>query len=620
MSIIWRDKFTFQFIIACLMGRVKSPQTFAAVMAEKYDLSIKSGYAIAGLPPIPFPSGKVDLLRIAILIGMLELVLLLIRLFIRAKKGSWDEHERIQGELAKKVEEFNGELSKLKDNYSDNIKDLSNVLSEDQGTAGDVGVTLLGDKDSGYFASVSEDKNDKCAKSFTVPLPFMSPDEFNNLQTELASGGPPPQLLKDEIKDSVLKVFDLNSSLIDTFNENAKRSLSEDISKVEDEKQKERMRIIPIIKRFVLNFAKKVNIFMILLMLPKIIKGMIRALTIPVTYHTAKIKDIKKQMTALSSASKTATGGATGGATGAITQSQAMSHQSIIADILNKNLRLASLDLARSKELLYSAPAKMKAVFKINPIKFFNFPFPSVPQVVLPALNFIKKRQNELAKTRSKVLEKRGALKGDQKKIDNVKALVDKAKAEAKQNPQSGIPTSPGKEPLLADVRHALEGILKCTQIPDKDKQMIIDSPDNLDAESLLDKQATINRVAIASLDKELDAVKDAQKNLQRLEVKYSKRSKDKFDLNIKLFNIALNVGLLGYWIGGVWPAAPGTATVIFPGVPPATLGIDVSFKGPKAFFVSLEKIFMAHAATVGGVWTVPAPTGVVITPWAGYY
>ena len=64
-------------------------------------------------------------------------------------------------------------------------------------------------------------------------------------------------------------------------------------------------------------------------------------------------------------------------------------------------------------------------------------------------------------------------LRAIKKKIDNVKALVDKAKAEAKQNPQSGIPTPPGKEPLLADVRHALEGIQKCTQIPDKDKQTI---------------------------------------------------------------------------------------------------------------------------------------------------
>ena len=142
-----------------------------------------------------------------------------------------------------------------------------------------------------------------------------------------------------------------------------------------------------------------------------------------------------------------------------------------------------------------------------------------------------------------------------------------------------------------------------------------------LNAVDLLKKQSTINQVAIDSFDKDLDNIAEKQNDLNRLEIRYSRRIEGyKFDLNIKLFNIALNVGLLGYWIGGVWPAAPGTATVIFPGVPPATLGIDVSFKGPKAFFVSLEKIFMAHAATVGGVWTVPAPTGVVITPWAGYY
>ena len=88
------------------------------------------------------------------------------------------------------------------------------------------------------------------------------------------------------------------------------------------------------------------------------------------------------------------------------------------------------------------------------------------------------------------------------------------------------------------------------------------------------------------------------------------------FDLNVKLFNIALNVGLIAYWIGGTMPSV-GVATVIFPGVPPTLLGQNVSFKGPTKFFNSLEKIFRMHAITVGGIYAPPPPA--VPIPWVGY-
>ena len=596
MPIIWKNSFTIQFIIACLMGRVKSPQTFARVMAEKYDLSIKSGFGMVGLPPVPFPTGKKPLLEIAILIGMLELLLILIKIFKKIKGSSNKEAISVKNNLAKKVEEFNKELSKLKGAYADNIKDLVETLSPAGDAAGVLSVDLLGDENAGYFASVKRDKNNKCEKSFLVPLPYLSTNDFDEIKTELANDNITKKL-KDKIKSSAEKVFDLNSNLIDDFNNNAKDSIGAAIDNAMDSSQN--LDLKPIIKRLILNWLKGLSIFAVILMIPKIIKTMVTALTVPITKALKFIAKLQKAIASLSTLGE--------------------EERRIMMQSLKAVLTLTIASLAIFKQKLIAIPKKALAIFKINPIKFLAFPKPDLKLNLKLALIWLKKKEINLATNETAILQKKSKLKSDNKKLNDIKAAVDTAIEEAVQNPQSGN-QSPGQQPLLSDVQYALAEILKCKQISDGDKQEILNSPTNLAALSAVKDQSTDTKNTIDALDKKLEAIKKDKNHFAGLARKYSHDLSGKgSDLNVKLFNTALNVGLLAYWIGGVWPAAPGIATVIFPGVPPLSLGMNVSFQGPKAFFGSLEKIFMAHAATVGGIFTVPG-TPPIITPWVGYY
>ena len=587
MPIVWKTQFTFPFILQCLAGKVKGPKSFASTLATQYDLCIKTGFPMVGVPPVPFMAGKKILLQIAIMIGMLELLLLVLKILNSIKGGVTKDLIKTKKQLADQLNIFNKELSAIQSAYSDNVKDLVETLDNNNqpGSPTQITVTLNGNSNTGFYASVVN--TEPCDKNFVIPL-TISQAEFDNYNDQLALGTTPTSLL-GEIKTSTLNAFNLNSDLINEFNENAKSSLDEDILATNQQMQK--INFIQLLKNLLKAFAKKINIFSVIFIIPLIIKSLVTAHTKPITEISKKITELQGKMGALDPKAP---------------------ETKIQRDILKKNLKLLSLDLGKAQLRLGKVPKIALNALKINPLKFLKFPAPNIKLAVKEANEMLQKRLTELSQQQSELSEQKAALKSDKKKLNEVNAAVNKAIAEASQL------LGPNQQPTLTQIQSALQELLKCKQLSDADKLAILSAPTSFDTNKFIGTLSDVNKNGLNSIDKDIIGIK-AEKNLLNSLIKGNalKVKGFEFDRNVKLFNIALNVGLLAYWIGGVIPAPPGVATVLLPGIPPTLLGLNVSFKGPQKFFTSLESIFQAHAATVAGIYTTPTPS---VTPWFGYY
>jgi len=106
-----------------------------------------------------------------------------------------------------------------------------------------------------------------------------------------------------------------------------------------------------------------------------------------------------------------------------------------------------------------------------------------------------------------------------------------------------------------------------------------------------------------------------------KVKTEYVKEYKDlllrkKFNIEERVFNALLKIGLVGYWSGGVWGIGT-IANVVFPGTAPLPVQLRSS-ANPANFIRSLSKAFQAHLKTVTGIYTIPGSPPVVL-PWATY-
>jgi hypothetical protein len=574
MPIMWKSQFTMPFIAQCLAGKVRGPKSFAGTIATTYDLAIKTGFPMPPAPPVPLLTGKKKLLQVAIMIGMLQLLLIILKALSNIKGRVTKEYINTKSQLNKELNSFNKELNRVKDNYSENVKDLINTLDNN---ASQLSISLSGDIETGYFATIS--KGIPCEKVFVVPLEI-STSQFNNYETQLNAGTTPTNLTHN-IKISTKKAFNLNSTLLTQFNENARSSLQDEIKKTSDESKD--LNLLNILKKLLLMFGKKMSIFSIIILIPTIIKSLIKAHTDPITKIKKDMSKVQQQMSLINSG--------------------AGQDVKIQKDILKKNLKLISADLVKANALLANIPKKVLSPMKFNPFKFLKFPGPDIIKTIKLSDTLLQKRIKELAEKQVLLSEERGHLKADTRRLNNINASVNTAIANSQINGVS--------------IQVALTEILKCTSISYQDKQDVINSPTNFNKSRFIDSLSNVSQNAIGSLDEDIKSIKAERDLLNKLiKNNSSKRNNFKFEFNTTLFNVALNVGLLAYWMGGTIPSI-GIVTVIFPGVPPTLLGQNVSFKGPSKFFSSLEKIFKMHALTVGGIYAPPPPA--LPLPWFGY-
>ena len=602
MPISWRIQFTFPVLAQMIAGRVKDPISFAGVISQQYDLAIKAGFPLPPAPPVPFTLGKKSLLKTAIIVGFgLELFSLLKRLLAVNKKSSSKHLAKLNTEIANNIQQLTSELNTVLKGYNSDVKDIvdnldsGNIqfqfLDNTSTTAGQQSTSMT----QGIAQFVKIDVGDPC-KNYIVPLQTVSTPTFNDWK----NGTSPPDI--GIIKSSVLDTYNLNTALVNDFSKLlAQFTISE--KDYQEARQKETKLLSKNSHNLIKIFSRqKPSIFTILKMVSRIIKGIIAALLLPVTQKIKVISDITSKLSSLNASS--------------------LGDIAIQKNMLKGLLSLEKDDLKKYKKMLSGMPKIVIKPFKLNPFKVLKGPDIDFKKRIKEVDLYIAKEMNISAAKEANIRNKKKSVVNNQSKLNEIKASLSAAEVQFSTNIISTTGTDTQK---LQTFKNILTDIFTCTMsITNEEKNKILNSPNLLEKltahelNDFIDKFSDINNNAVASLDDDISDEKARKKSFQSL-LKQNRNAEKLWDLKKpqRLFDIALGVGLLAYWVAGTIPSPAGVTTVILPGLPPVALGLKTNFTGPLKFFGSLEAIFQAHSFAIAGLFQ-PAAS-VPPLPWVGY-
>tara|TARA_Y100000385_G_C13081302_1_gene634060 strand:+ start:624 stop:2468 length:1845 start_codon:yes stop_codon:yes gene_type:complete len=614
MPIIWKAQFTFPFIGKMLAGQVKDPISFARTIASTYDSCIKTGFPLPPAPPVPFTTGKTPLLAAAIFVGF---SLKVFQMMIKGFQFNMLSFNKMFGKINEQITEdasvLFAELNANLKSYDKNVKDVIDSL--DTSTSDlqiDFAVNSLPENSQGYAVSNSAGQyatievGDPCIKKYIIPLQNVGATTFASWQNggALNSNGNLNESASKSIKQSIQSTFKENSKMINNFQKSYKDSL-ELQTEIVDEKRKS---IIDLSKAFAAVIpailSKKPTIFAVILALPLLLKRVIKTFTSPITAATEKIKELTTKLNEVRDKAE---------------------QVKMIKDLI----KLENLKLLAAIKSLAEIPKIIVNIFKINPFKLLNFKAPDLSKLKTAANKRLSEQMNGLVNEINDLQNNKNNLYKDLSAIQEAADTLNEAISEAFLNNSTLSDDSTSQAQITSAIQTELEKIFPCTCITYEDRQKLLSINDfstnekdlagiGIKAKSLVGQISSKGKGELASvnlkiekLNLRLDNLKETRKNVNNIEIDSQKNKIS------NLFDIALGVGLMAYWIGGVIPSA-GIATVILPGLPPVVLGLKTDFSNPIKFFTSLELIFQVHALTIVGVFVPPPPAPPL--PWVGYF
>jgi len=592
MPIVWKTQFTFPFIAKLLSGSVKDPISFAGAIASTYDSCIKTGFPLPPAPPVPFTTGKTPLLKSAIAIGFGLKLLQIILKILKGNQKSFNLYfGKINKQLSQEANELSSQLNQALKSYDNDVKETLKGIDDStaQLTFNYNTPPPGAPVSAGQYVVV--DIGDPCIKKYVIPLQNIDQATFNNWVN-----GQVDQDAKDAIKKSILETYNQNSNMISSLGKNILDSASEANDELNDRRKLyiQFANLFPLL--FKILFTTKPNIIKVIAGLPLLLRGIIKNLNIPVKEKIKTIKELNSKLNSL----------------GPEAAAQAKT--------ILESIQIETEELKKYTSILSSIPKSIAKIFLINPLKLINFPELDFKSRIREVNQYISKQMDVAANEINELNKNKSNLYKDMSSINDAKNAIAKAISEA----QNVLGSNVNSTNLDNEVRNQLATILPCTCLSDEDKNNILslsaynDGSLGVKAKSLVGSIDSKGKNRMASIDADIDDVQKRLENLRNIKRRNGDIDKN-FDFRTpeNLFDIALGVGLLAYWLGGVIPSA-GIATVILPGLPPVALGLKTNFKGPLKFFTSLELIFQVHAFTVAGIYTPPPPAPPL--PWVGYF